>query len=154
MFRRLAVAMLAVAFAFVGGPAVAAPTTETHHAKGLVESFVDVVPSCDQDATLYNITTTSNLVEHRTLFPDGREHDTFTQTGTFVAEPLKDASLPSYSGKFTIWGGFNANGKTVNGTFTFNLHGSGSDGSTLNFHSVDHFNQRPDGSVQQFMHCH
>ncbi len=40
-------------------------------------------------------------------------HATFTQTGTFVAVPLTDASLPSYTGKFTIWGGFNANGKVV-----------------------------------------
>ena len=63
-------------------------------------------------------------------------HATFTQTGTFVAVPLDDPSLPSYTGKFTIWGGFNANGTTVNGTFTFNLHGTGSDGSTFNTHEV------------------
>jgi hypothetical protein len=42
----------------------------------------------------------------------------------------------------------------VNGTFTFNLHGTGSDGSTLNTHQVDHFNERPDGTVNEFFHCH
>jgi hypothetical protein len=31
-------------------------------------------------------------------------HATFTQTGTFVATPL-DPDLPSYTGKFIIWGG-------------------------------------------------
>jgi hypothetical protein len=31
-----------------------------------------------------------------------------------VAVPVDDPSLPSYTGKFTVWGGFNANGKTVN----------------------------------------
>ena len=57
-------------------------------------------------------------------------HGTFTQTGTFVAVPLNDPSLPSYTGRVTIWGGFNANGTTVNGTFTFNVRATGSDGST------------------------
>jgi hypothetical protein len=46
-------------------------------------------------------------VEHTTTFDDGRIHATFTQTGTFVAVPLDDPSLPSYTGKFTVWGGFN-----------------------------------------------
>ena len=76
--------------------------------------------------------------------------DLFTQTGTFVAVPLEDPSLPSYTGKVTIWGGFNANGTTVNGTFTFNLSATGSDGSTINTHQVDHFNVRPDGTVNEF----
>jgi hypothetical protein len=80
-----------------------------------------VVPSCAGGRPLYTITTTSNLVEHETVFADGRVHATFTQTGTFVAVPL-DAGLPSYTGKFTAWGNFNQNGTVVsNSTFTF-LH--------------------------------
>ena len=70
------------------------------------------------------------MVIHETIFDDGRGHGTFTQTGTFVAVPLNDPSLPSYTGKVTIWGGFNANGTTVNGTFNFNVRATGSDGST------------------------
>src|SRR5918993_412074 len=77
-----------------------------------------------------------------------------TETGTFVAVPLEDPSLPSYTGKFTIWGGFNQNGKTVNGTFTFTAHGTGSDGSTFKNHATEHFNERPDGTVNAFFHCH
>ena len=73
---------------------------------------------------LYTITTTSNSIEHTTVFDDGWVHATFTQTGTFVAVPLEDPSLPSYTGKFTVWGGFNQNGTTVNGTFTFNIRGT------------------------------
>jgi hypothetical protein len=46
--------------------------------------------------------------------------------GTFVAVPVDDPSLPSYTGTFTVWGGFNANGKTVNGTLTMTVHGTGS----------------------------
>ena len=82
-----------------------------------------------------------------------RVHATFTQTGTFVAVPL-EAGLPSYTGKVTIWGGFNQNNQVVNGTFTFNLHATGSDGSRLSFNASDHFNVRPDGSVNEFFHCH
>ena len=40
-----------------------------------------------------------------------------------------------------------ANGNTVNGTFTFTARGTGSDGSTFQNHTTDHFNQRPDGTV-------
>jgi hypothetical protein len=115
-----------------------------------------VVPAdgCTEEGLLYTITTTSNLVMHETLFDDGRVHATFTQTGTFSAVPLEDPSLPSFTGKFTTWSGFNQNGTTVNGTFTFNLHGTGSDGSTLSTHQTDHFNVRPDGTVNEFFPCH
>lgn len=158
MFRRmLTVSVITVGLLSIGAPAFAAPPeTETTVQKNLVETFVDIVPTsnCVEEGPLYTITTTTNLVEHSTVFADGLEHDTFTQTGTFVAVPLEDPSLPSYTGKVTIWGGFNANGTTVNGTFTFNLSATGSDGSTINTHQVDHFNVRPDGTVNEFFHCH
>jgi hypothetical protein len=122
----------------------------------LVETFVDVVPAdgCTEEGQLCTITTTSNLVMHETIFDDGRVHATFTQTGTFSAVPLENPSLPSFTGKFTTWGIFNQNGKTANGTFIFKLHGTGSDGSTLSAHNTDHFNVRPDGTVNEFFHCH
>ena len=159
MLRRLLlmVGLLIAGMLFTAAPAFGAPpVTETTTQKNLVETFVDVIPDpiCSEEGPLYTITTTTNLVEHTTAFDDGRVHATFTQTGTFVAVPLEDPSLPGYTGKITIWGGFNANGKTVNGTFTFNLRATGSDGSTINTHQVDHFNQRPDGTVNEFFHCH
>ena len=156
MPKRLALVLLAGFLVLLGaGPAQAAPpTTTTTVQKGLVETFVDVVPSCEGGGPAYSITTTSNPIEHETVFDDGRVHATFTQTGTFTATPLEDPSLPSYTGKFTIWGGFNANGATSSGTFTFSARGTGSDGSTFSNHSVDHFNQRPDGTVNEFFHCH
>jgi hypothetical protein len=154
MIRRIAAIFLGALLLVMGaGSAFAAPVTETHHEKGLVETFIDVVPTCEGGGPLYEITTTSNLVEHETIFADGRVHATFTQTGRFVAEPL-DAGLPSYTGHFTAWGNFNQNGKTVNGTFTFNVHGKGSDGSTFRNHNNEHFNQRPDGTVHEFFKCH
>jgi hypothetical protein len=155
MVRRLLVGVMAAGLLLVGAPAFAQPPVNTTTVqKNLVETFVDVVPSCEGGGPLYTITTTSNLVEHTTTFDDGRMHETFTQTGTFVAVPLEDPSLPSYTGKFTTWGGFNQNGSTVNGTFTFNVRGTGSDGSSFTNHSTDHFNERPDGTVNEFFHCH
>jgi hypothetical protein len=155
MLRRLTLVLLTGFLVLLAGPAYAAsPTTTTTTAKGVVETFVDVVPTCEGGGPLYTITTTANLIEHETAFADGRVHATFTQTGTFTAAPLQDPTLPSYTGKFTTWGGFNANGSTVNGTATFSVRGTGSDGSTFSLHEVQHFNQRPDGTVHEFFHCH
>lgn len=155
MKRRLIASLLTTGLALGLGatPVWAAdpPETTTTHEKNLVETFFDVVPTCDPDGALYEITTTSNLVEHETVFPDGRVHATFTQTGTFVAI---HPTLPDFTGKFTIWGNFNDNGKTSNGTFTFTVHGSGDDGSTFKHHETEHFNSRPDGSVNEFFRCH
>ena len=155
MLHRSVVGLLAAGLLLTAAPALAEPpVTETTIEKGLVETFIDVVPTCEGGGPLYTITTTSNFIEHTTTFDDGRIHATFTQTGTFVAVPLEDPSLPSFTGHFTIWGGFNQNGKTVNGTFTFTVHGVGSDGSTFSNHATDHFNVRPDGTVNAFFHCH
>ncbi len=152
--RRLLLALgLAVVLLTAGPAAAAPPVTETNHAKNLTETFVDVLPTCAEGGSSYRVTTTSNLVEHVTSFEDGRVHATFTQAGKFVARPLA-AGQPSYTGRFTVWGGFNVNGKTVNGTFTFSISGVGSDGSRLRLNSVEHFNQRPDGSVHEFFRCH
>ena len=154
MLRRLTLVLLTAFLVLLAGPAHAAPTTETNAAQGVVETFVDVVPTCEGGGPAYTITTTSNLIEHVTTFDDGRMHATFTQTGTFIATPLEDPTLPSYTGKFTVWGGFNANGSTVNGTFTFSVRGTGSDGSTFSNQNVDHFNVLPSGSAHEFFHCH
>lgn len=153
MMRRLLVVLLAAALTLAGAPAYAAGAiTDTITEKNLVETFVDVLPNCVEGGPLYTITTTGNFVSHETILADGRVHATFTQTGTFVAVPLT-AGLPSYTGKFTIWGGFNDNGKVVEGTFTFNVRGTGSDGSTFKNHVNEHFNVRPNGTVNEFFKC-
>jgi hypothetical protein len=151
--RPVVVALIAlIATGILAAAATAAPpVTETTNVKD-TETFVDVLPTCE-DGDLYEITLESNLVEHTTTFDDGRMHATFTQTGRFVAEALEPGGLDA-SGKVTIWGGFNDNGKTVNGTFTFNLTGSYSDGTAIDFHAVDHFNTRPNGTENLFSRCH
>ena len=138
----------------VAGSAVQAepPITETRVVKDLTETFIDVVPTCDGRGALFNITTTANLVEHITE-SSTMVHVTFTQTGTFVAEAVDPAGQDA-SGRFTIWGGFNANpGGAVNGTFTFSLRGTLEDGTRVRFNSVDHFNVTPGGTEFFFTHC-
>jgi hypothetical protein len=154
MLRRLSVILVAgLALTFgLATTASAAPTTTTTTTKNLVETFVDVLPSCDPDSPLMVVTTRSNLIEHETVFDDGRVHATFTQSGKVSAVPLVGTG-PTYTGSFAVWGGFNANGSTVNGTFTFNVVLKGSDGSRVSNHVVDHFNERPDGTVNEFFHC-
>ena len=149
MPRRLLISLLALGVLLVGAPASAQPppVTTTTYEHNATETFIDVVPSCtpDPNAPAYEITLTYNEVEHITDFGDGRVHETFTQTGTFVAVPVDDPSLPSYTGTFTVWGGFNANGKTVNGTLTMTVHGTGSGGSSFKVHETDHFKHHAHG---------
>jgi len=99
---------LATGLLLVGAPAFAQPpVTETDVRKNVVETFVEALPTCEAGAPLYTITTTTNRVEHTTTFDDGRIDDGFTATGEFVAVPLEDPSLPSFTGSFSVRGGFN-----------------------------------------------
>lgn len=154
MRRHVFVLLMLTALMSITLPAMAAPpTTTTTTAKNVVATFVEAVPTCEGGGPLYEITTTSNDIEHTTVFADGRVHATFTSTGTFVAEPVDDPSLPSVTGHFTTWGGFNDSGKSVNGTFTFNVHGTFEDGSTFSNHVTDHFNVTPGGAENFFTFC-
>lgn len=148
--RRLLV-LVAAAMVLGAIPAAAAPpVTETIVEKDVTDSFVDTF-TCDTEA-VFDITLTFNHIEHVTAFEDGRVHFTFTDTGTFVAEAL-DPSQSNATGSFTVWGGFNDNGKTVNGTFTLRINGQLEDGARINTHIVEHFNVRPDGMEFFFGRC-
>jgi len=130
---------------FEAGNGLSKTVEESQH--GEYELFAHVT-----DPVLYEITIDYNQVEHTTTFDDGRVHATFTQTGTFVADALEPGSLDA-SGTFTVWGNFNANGGAVNGTFTFNLRGKYSDGTSVGIHVTDHFNTTPTGGDFAFTHC-
>ncbi|MBA3288384.1 MAG: hypothetical protein H0U21_10220 [Acidimicrobiia bacterium] len=154
--RSLSVICLAAAASIAGGTRVAGgpPQTSTETTRGLEETFVEVVPTCDNSGEPVTITTVSNVVEHITLFDDGREHSTFSQTGRFVAMSMDDPPAQVARGRFTLRGGFNANGNTVNGTFTFSVRGRTADGERISFHATEHFNVRPDGTVNEVFRCH
>jgi len=58
-------------------PTLASSGHHTHTVctqKNVVETFVDVVPSCICSGLLYTTTTTSNTIEHCTVFNDGQVH--------------------------------------------------------------------------------
>jgi opacity protein-like surface antigen len=153
--KRLLLLLVVAVVLGLAVPAVAAPpVTETVTQQDVTETFVEGSPTCQGGPPLYEITVTYNSVEHSTLFDDGRAHFTFTQTGTFVAEPL-DPTAQSATGHFAVWGGFNQNGTVVhNGTFTFNAIGQFEDGTRISVHSVEHFNVTPAGVEFAFLHCH
>jgi hypothetical protein len=149
-------ANLLLLFALTVGTAphalAAGAVTETFTEHGGTDTFTDVVPCGAEGA--YDITITYNTVEHATFGPKS-VHFTFTVTGTFVAVP-QDPALPTYTGHFTESGGFNENAKNASGTFTFSLHGTGSDGSTITFNAVEHFNVSASGIENElaFENCH
>ena len=71
--RRSMVASVLAAGVLVGGSGMAGaspPETETTTIKDS-ETFVDVLPFCDEAGALYEITIDYNLVEHSTVSEDG-----------------------------------------------------------------------------------
>jgi hypothetical protein len=129
-----------------GGPAWAHARTRTFHIHHGMQTFVDRVPCIGGKAT---ITLTFNAVFHRTRVAAHLFHVTETMTGTFVAVPLR-AGRPTSTGHFTQWDGFNSNRQSATGTFTFSIHGVGSDGSSVKFHEVAHFTMTKNGVIVQF----
>lgn len=110
----------------------AAVTHEKTIEHGATETFVDTFPCVGADFT---ITTVYNEQTHVTVNGDSF-HFTFTQTGTFNAVPV--AGGETFSGRFTVWGGGNANTKQSIETFTFNLTGTGSAGTFVSAHENAH----------------
>jgi hypothetical protein len=136
--RKLAIAgLLAAGAVGLAGPAWGhggPPETFTDVVKDATETFPEVNP-CTGDPG--EVTLTYNGVFHVTVFADGHFHVTGTSTGTFAFDTA-DPALPDYSGRFTTWFGANGNPNSENGTETFRLRGTGTDGSTLKFNSTAH----------------
>lgn len=98
-------------------------------------------------------TITFNGVMHVTFLTSGKGAGTFwatdTETGTATLVPL-DPTLPSYSGHFTIWDGDNHNLHNGAETAILEFHATGSDGSTLDVHMVQHFSISATGVITSF----
>ena len=156
MLYRLVVGLIAaVGLLVTAVPALAdPPVTTTTNQKGLVETFVDVVPSCEGGGPLYTITTTSNLVEHETVFADGRVHATFTQTGKFSRGAARGSEPAELHGSLHGLGRLQRQRQDSQRHVHFQ-HAPGRLGRIEGHESQrDHFNGRPDGSVNEFFHCH
>ena len=110
--------------------------TQTFH--NATDSFPAVNPCSGASG---NATLTYNGVFHVTTLTSGQGAGTFwatgTMTGDFVFAP-DNATQPTYTGHFASWFGDNDNLRNGTETSTFNLHGVGSDGSSLKFHEVAH----------------
>jgi hypothetical protein len=156
MFRRLLIGLFAIGLLLIAAPAFAQPpATETTHQKNVVDTFADALPSCEPGAPFYTFTTTTHRVVHTTTFDDGRIYGTLVQTGTFAAVPLTDPDLPTFTGKVTLRNTFHVeNGAVVQNTFTYTVHGIGSDGSTFETHLTSHANVTPTGAINEFFRCH
>ena len=119
--------------------------TQTFH--NATQSFPSNAP-CGSETGI--VTITYNGVAHGTVLTSGVGAGTgwftFTATGTFSFVPLAGGTV-TYSGRFTIWDGENVNLQNYAATFTSIIHGTGSDGSTFNFHEVGHVTVAPSGDV-------
>ena len=99
------------------------------------------------------LTITYNGVAHGTVLTSGVGAGTgwftFTATGSFIFTPT-DPSQPTFTGKFTVWDGQSININNFAATSILVVHGTGSDGSSLTFHSVMHFSVSASGVVISF----
>ena len=154
MSRKLVVMLIAAA-ALVAVPAAlsagAGAVSETQTLHNVTETSTDVNPCTGAPGTL---TLTYNAIFHVTTLENGTYWATFTQTGSFSFVPF-DSSQPSYTGHFTVWDGDNWNNRNTTETFTFSVHGTGSDGSTLAAHETEHVSTSASGMTISFdkMRC-
>ena len=159
--RHLLAGALAAVLVFGLSATAASAETVTFHQE--TTTFGDYVPCVSESTPLegYEITAIANGVEHFNENKNGG-HFTFTNTAKFSAVPVLFADADgdgepdfdeatesfvvagpregeSFSGKFTVWGGgnFNKSG-IVATTFTFSGHGTGDEGTEVNWSSVDH----------------
>jgi hypothetical protein len=138
-------ALLAVLVAlFTPMSALAQATTTTTHFAFTETIAGDVNPCSGAPETL---TQTVKGVTHLTELPGGSYHTTTTMVVRFTAMP-QDPSLPTYTGKATLWQGENL-GKQSNYTATFTGHftATGSDRSRITSHFVGHITRHVDGTV-------
>ena len=129
-------ATLLVALPASASGAGAMSFTQTFH--NATQSFGVVNPCTFVPST---VTITYDGVFHITVLTSGTGAGTgwvtFTGTGDFVLAPLVPGT-PTYTGNFTTWDGANFNLTNFSATAILVLHGTGSDGSTLDFHDVSH----------------
>src|SRR5262249_1281506 len=110
------------------------------------DSFAAANPCTGAPGT---VTLTYNGVLHFTVNKAGSLWATGTQTGDFVLVP-DDPAQPTYTGHFTAWFGVSDNRQNGVDHSTFTIHGTGSDGSKLQFHDTMHLSASASGAVVSF----
>jgi hypothetical protein len=143
MARKLFLLLVPLLLGLMAGPALAQATSTTIPFHGVTEEFEDVNPCTGEPAT---IRITYNGVFHESTAADGSLHVTGTQTGTVVLTP-EDPTLPSYTGRFTVWFGGNINSPNEGFWETFSVRLIGSDGSRLTLNEVEQFHVSATGEI-------
>jgi hypothetical protein len=143
MARKLFLLLVPLLLGLMAGPALAQATSTTIPFHGATETFQDVNPCTGDPAT---IQLTYNGVLHESTAANGSMHVTGTQTGTIVVTPL-DPTLPTYTGRFTVWFGGNINSRSEGFWFTLSVKATGSDGSQLVFNTVEQLHISATGEV-------
>jgi hypothetical protein len=130
------------AWAAPGGTGHTVTETQTFH--GTFDPGFDTPNPCT-GAAVVSASAVGNGVMHVTFFPAGDEGwGTFTETGKVT---VLDSAGVTLTGHFTSWGNFNTNNKNSNSTFTLTVKLTGSDGSTVSLHEVQHFAVNANGVV-------
>jgi len=132
----------AAVLAAPGGTGHTVTMTEITH--GVFDPGLDGPNPCS-GADIVATDASGTVVNHVTFFPTGDEvWATFTETGKVT---LLDSNNVTYTGHVTAWGGFNMNEQNTNNSFTLTVHLSGSDGSSITVHEVQHFALNANGVV-------
>jgi len=132
----------AAALAAPGGTGHTVTMTEVTH--GVFDAGLSGPNPCT-GADIVSVDASGTVVNHVTFFPAGDEvWATFTQTGKIT---LLDGNNVTYTGHLTNWGNFNLNEQNTNNTFTLTIRLTGSDGSSITAHEVQHFALNANGVV-------
>jgi len=125
----------------------------TQTAQGQVQTFPTSVPCIDAPSppgpATGMLTITFNGVFHVNVNQAGDLWITGTQEGAFSFTPFPPRTI-SYAGHFATWFGASLNKNNAVFHDTFNVHGTGSDGSTLTAHFVNHMSMSASGMTLVF----
>jgi hypothetical protein len=157
-------------FASFGLTSIGASAAETHTNCATFDNngnLLSAVPNCTQTIVLKNQTQTmpspnpctgapgtitfnySNDIFHINVNGALDIWETQTLTGSATAIPT-DPLQPSYFGHITIWFGASLNKNNLVFHDTLNATLTGTDGSTISLHMVDHMNTSASGMVNSF----
>ncbi len=139
----IALLMLSLSAGVTRGAGATVFTQNFHNA---TQTFPATLPCTGAPGT---VTITYNGVFHMTTLATGEFWATSTLTGDFTFVP-SDATQPTFNGHFEIWFGISSNNQNFVAHSIFNIHGTGSDGSTLTFHDTAHFSVSANGVVISF----
>jgi len=167
MRRLLAVLVCVAGF---GMTSISASAAETHLNCATFDAngnIVSVVPNCSQTMVVKNVTVSmpslnpcsfvpgtltfvyTNSIFHVNVNGASDVWVTQTQTGSVTFVPT-DTTQPSYSGHIAVWFGASLNKNNYVFHDTFNATLTGTDGSTITFHMVDHMSVSKTGMANAF----